>query len=50
MSTPSEFPKHVEAARTVLEEPAPAFSTAQAEEIAQRAFDLRASAHPLASE
>ena len=50
MSTPSEFPKHVEAARTVLEEPAPAFSTAQAEEIAQRAFDLRASAHALASE
>ena len=50
MSTPSEFPKHVETARTVLEEPAPAFSTAQAEEIAQRAFDLRASAHALASE
>jgi len=50
MSTPSEFPKHVEAARTVLEEPAPAFSTAQAEEIAERAFDLRASAHPLVSE
>jgi hypothetical protein len=36
--------------RTVLEEPAPAFSTAQAEEIAERAFELRASAHPLASE
>ena len=50
MSIPSEFTKRVEAAGTVLEEPAPAFSTAQAEEIAQRAFDLRASAHPLASE
>jgi len=50
MSTPSEFPNHAEAARTVLEEPAPAFSTAQAEEIALRAFDLRASAHALASE
>lgn len=50
MSTPSRFPKRVEAARTVLEEPAPAFSTAQAEEIAQRAFVLRASAHLLASE
>jgi len=36
MSAPSEFPKHVEAARMVLEELAPAFSTAQAEEIAQR--------------
>jgi Ser/Thr protein kinase RdoA (MazF antagonist) len=36
--------------RSVLEEPAPAFSTAQAEEIAQRAFDLHASAQPLASE
>ena len=33
-----------------MEEPAPAFSTAQAEEIAQRAFGLRASAHALASE
>jgi len=50
VSTTSEFPSRVEAGRTVLEEPAPAFSTAQAEEIAQRAFDLRASAHPLASE
>jgi Ser/Thr protein kinase RdoA (MazF antagonist) len=36
--------------RSVLEEPAPAFSTAQAEEIAQRAFDLHTSAQPLASE
>lgn len=50
MSTPSESPGRVEAIKTVLEEPAPAFSTAQAEEIAQRAFDLRGSAHPLASE
>jgi len=40
----------VEAGRSVLEEPAPAFSTAQAEEIAARGFDLRASARPLASE
>jgi Ser/Thr protein kinase RdoA (MazF antagonist) len=38
------------ASRSTLEEPAPAFSKAQAEEIAQRSFDLRASAHPLASE
>jgi Ser/Thr protein kinase RdoA (MazF antagonist) len=50
VSTTSGFPSRVEAGRTVLEEPAPTFSTAQAEEIAQRAFDLRASAHPLASE
>jgi Ser/Thr protein kinase RdoA (MazF antagonist) len=50
MSTRSEFPSRVESGRSVLEEPAPAFSTAQAEEIAQRGFDLRASAHPLASE
>jgi Ser/Thr protein kinase RdoA (MazF antagonist) len=33
-----------------MEEPAPAFSKAQAEEIAQRAFGIRATAHPLASE
>jgi hydroxylysine kinase len=39
-----------EAGRSALEEPAPAFSTAQAEEIAARGFDLRASARPLASE
>jgi Ser/Thr protein kinase RdoA (MazF antagonist) len=50
MSTPCDPPNHVEAGRTVLNEPAPAFSTAQAEEIAQRAFGLRASAHQLASE
>jgi hypothetical protein len=50
MSTSSEFPNRVEAASTVLEEPAPAFSIAQAEEIAHWALDLRASAHPLASE
>ncbi len=50
MSTTSELPRRVDAVKTVLEEPAPAFSTAQAEEIAQRAFDLRASAHALASE
>jgi hydroxylysine kinase len=50
MSGASEFPKDGAVRRTVLEEPAPAFSTAQAEEIAERAFELRASAHPLASE
>jgi Ser/Thr protein kinase RdoA (MazF antagonist) len=33
-----------------MEEPAPAFLTAKAEDIAQRAFEIRASAHPLASE
>jgi Ser/Thr protein kinase RdoA (MazF antagonist) len=33
-----------------MEEPAPAFSTAKAEDIAERAFEIRASAHPLASE
>ena len=36
MPTRTEFPNHVEAGKTVLEEPAPAFSTAQAEEIARR--------------
>jgi hydroxylysine kinase len=50
MPTPREFPSRVETGRSVLEEPAPAFSTAQAEEIARRVFDLRASAQPLASE
>ena len=50
VSTTSELPNRVEAGRSVLEEPAPAFSTAQAAEIAQRTFELRASAHPLASE
>jgi Ser/Thr protein kinase RdoA (MazF antagonist) len=50
MSITSEPFSHAGAGRTVLEEPAPAFSTAQAEEIAQRSFDIRASAHPLASE
>jgi Ser/Thr protein kinase RdoA (MazF antagonist) len=50
MSTTSELPRRVAAVKTVLEEPAPAFSTAQTEEIARRVFDLRASAQPLASE
>ena len=50
MSTTSESPSRAGAGRTVLEERAPAFSKAQAEEIAQRSFDISASAHPLASE
>jgi len=37
-------------AKTVLEEPAPAFSTQQAEAIAHRAFGIEASAQPLGSE
>ena len=37
-------------AETVLEAQVPAFSTQQAEAIAQRAFDIQASAHPLGSE
>jgi len=36
--------------KTVLEAQAPAFSTREAEAIAQRSFDIQASAHPLASE
>ena len=35
---------------TVLEEPAPAFSLAHAEDVARKSFGLRASARPLASE
>ena len=35
---------------SVLETKAPAFSTAEAVEVAQRAFDIQASAHPLDSE
>ncbi len=46
----SVLSRRVDAVKTVLEEPAPAFSTAQAGEIARRVFDLRASAQPLASE
>jgi 4-aminobutyrate aminotransferase-like enzyme/Ser/Thr protein kinase RdoA (MazF antagonist) len=37
-------------AETVLEAPAPAFSTREAEAFAQRAFDIQASAQPLHSE
>ncbi len=37
-------------AKTVFEAQAPAFSTQEAEAIALRAFDIQASAHPLASE
>ena len=36
--------------KTVLEAQAPAFSVQQAEAIARQAFDIQASAHPLASE
>jgi len=36
--------------KTVLEAQAPAFSVQQAEVIARQAFDIQASAHPLASE
>ncbi len=44
-------PRRPEAiAESVLEAKAPAFSTEEATEFAQRAFDIRASAHPLASE
>ncbi|MHC4993137.1 MAG: hypothetical protein ACYTGC_19365, partial [Planctomycetota bacterium] len=50
MATTSDPQSRGGAGRTVMEEPAPAFSTAQAEGIAQRAFEIRASAHPLASE
>ena len=38
------------AAKTVLEAPAPAFSTQEAEAIALQTFDIQASAHGLASE
>jgi len=38
------------APKTVLEAQAPAFTSREAEAIAQRAFDIQASAHPLASE
>jgi len=50
MSTTPESPSRAGAGGTVLEEPAPAFTTVQAEAIAQRYFDIRASAHPLESE
>ncbi len=36
--------------KTVLEAQAPAFSVQEAEAIARQAFDIQASAHPLASE
>jgi len=50
MATPSDLQSRGGAGRTVMEEPAPAFSAAQAEDIARRAFEIRASARPLASE
>jgi Ser/Thr protein kinase RdoA (MazF antagonist) len=50
MATTSDPQNRSGAGRTVMEEPAPAFSPAQAEGIAQRIFEIRASAHPLASE
>jgi Ser/Thr protein kinase RdoA (MazF antagonist) len=51
MSTPSQSQTDVRAqADSVLEAPAPAFSSQEAEAIARRSFDLQATAHPLASE
>ena len=50
MSTPSDPARAATASRSVLEEPAPVFSTMQAEEVGRQVFDLHASAHPLESE
>jgi Ser/Thr protein kinase RdoA (MazF antagonist) len=50
MATTSDLQSRAGAGRTVMEERAPVFSAAQAEGIARRAFEIRASAHPLASE
>jgi 4-aminobutyrate aminotransferase-like enzyme/Ser/Thr protein kinase RdoA (MazF antagonist) len=46
----SSTPQSQARAESVLEAKAPAFSTAEAAEVAQRAFDIQASARPLASE
>jgi len=46
----SSTPQSKSKTQTVLEARAPAFSTAEAEAFAQRAFDIQASAHPLDSE
>jgi len=46
----SSSPQSQTTAENVLEAKAPAFSTEEAAEVAQRAFDIQASAHPLASE
>jgi len=46
----SSTPQSPARAESVLEAKAPAFSTAEAEAFAQRAFDIQASAHPLDSE
>lgn len=43
-------PRSQASAESVLEAKAPSFSTEEVLEFAQRAFDIRASAHPLASE
>ena len=51
MSTNPQSPTRTGAAtKTVLEARAPAFSNQEAEAIAQRAFNIHASAHPLGSE
>ncbi len=46
----SSTPRSQARAESVLEAKAPAFSTEEAAEVAQRAFDIQASAHPLGSE
>ena len=46
----SSTPQSQTGAKSVLEAKAPAFSTEQAVDIAQRAFDIQASAHPMGSE
>jgi len=48
--TPQSQSRVGAAPETVLEAQAPAFSSQQVEVIAQRAFDIQASAHPLPSE
>ena len=49
-TTPQSQSRVGAAPKTVLEAQAPAFSSQEAEAIAQRAFDIEASAHPLDSE
>ena len=48
--TPKSHSGAVAKAKTVLETPAPAFTSREAEAIAQQVFEIEASAHPLASE
>jgi hydroxylysine kinase len=49
-STPRSQPQAKSKIQSVLEARAPAFSTREAEALAQRAFDIEASVHPLNSE